>query len=415
MPFGSPRRQWHGSISLRVAPKLTATVPPGRHHPDKVEASGGNREEAMGKFREMQESYEVLADEKAKAKYDALWEGQHSALAKAERENDVAQAAQRQAARDSFARGQHAARAAQEKATRLQRERAAQRKAAREKEEESCAQQEAAFEKEETDRREQYKARAQRAARERGEREQAVKDRAERRNAELLFLLAREKEAQAAQMREQLEHAMRFRASRDTRDQVRGREQEPHLSTTFAKAVEKAAWIWEHQKDGARKQGPFADHFTWEQRGLTDRDQATRETEARSKEAREEQAAMGRWASREPGAWERTDQTRGRAAWDWARVQSSLEKIVREKVEHARGRVAREQRKRARVPAGLERKHGFSAEPVPGSAYVGSSKNLKDLQENVVREQLRRPWTDVGFRRVLEPLPQKLGNRQSSI
>ena len=27
-----------------------------------------------------------------------------------------------------------------------------------------------------------------------------------------------------------------------------------------------------------------------------------------------------------------------------------------------------------------ERKHGFSAEPVPVSAYVGSSKNLKDLK-----------------------------------
>ena len=29
---------------------------------------------------------------------------------------------------------------------------------------------------------------------------------------------------------------------------------------------------------------------------------------------------------------------------------------------------------------GLERKHGFSAEPVPASADVGSSKNLKDLK-----------------------------------
>ena len=29
----------------------------------------------------------------------------------------------------------------------------------------------------------------------------------------------------------------------------------------------------------------------------------------------------------------------------------------------------------------LRRKHGFSAEPVPVSAYVGSSKNLKDLKD----------------------------------
>jgi hypothetical protein len=29
-----------------------------------------------------------------------------------------------------------------------------------------------------------------------------------------------------------------------------------------------------------------------------------------------------------------------------------------------------------------ERKHGFSAEPVPVSAYVGSSKDLKDLKDN---------------------------------
>ena len=35
----------------------------------------------------------------------------------------------------------------------------------------------------------------------------------------------------------------------------------------------------------------------------------------------------------------------------------------------------------------LERKHGLSAEPVPVSAYVGSSKNLKDLKE-------RDPFTD---------------------
>jgi len=30
-----------------------------------------------------------------------------------------------------------------------------------------------------------------------------------------------------------------------------------------------------------------------------------------------------------------------------------------------------------------ERKHGFSAEPVPVSAYVGSSKNLKDLKDAI--------------------------------
>jgi hypothetical protein len=28
-----------------------------------------------------------------------------------------------------------------------------------------------------------------------------------------------------------------------------------------------------------------------------------------------------------------------------------------------------------------ERKHGLSTEPVPVSAYVGSSKNLKDLKD----------------------------------
>jgi hypothetical protein len=332
----------------------------------------------------MQESYEVLADENAKAKYDALWEGQHSALAKAERKNDAEQAAQRQAARENFARGQHAAWAAQEKATRLQRERAAWRKAAREREEESRAQQEAAFETEEKERRDQYLARAQRAARERAEREQAVKDWGERRKAEQLFLLAREKEVRAAQRREQLEHAMRL----NQRDQVQGRGQGSHLSTGFAKAVEKAAWIWEHQKKGARQHGPLADHSAWEQRGWADSEQATRKMEAVAKEARVEQAVRGRWASREPGAWERTDQTRGRAALDWARVQSSLEKLVRDKVEHARGRVAREEREGARVSAGLE--------------YD-------------VRQQLRRTRTDGGVRRVLEPLPTKLGNRQSSI
>ena len=30
---------------------------------------------------------------------------------------------------------------------------------------------------------------------------------------------------------------------------------------------------------------------------------------------------------------------------------------------------------------GDERKHGLSTEPVPVSAYVGSSKNLKDLKD----------------------------------
>jgi len=30
------------------------------------------------------------------------------------------------------------------------------------------------------------------------------------------------------------------------------------------------------------------------------------------------------------------------------------------------------------------RKHGFSAEPIPVSAYVGSSKNLKDLKERAI-------------------------------
>ena len=29
----------------------------------------------------------------------------------------------------------------------------------------------------------------------------------------------------------------------------------------------------------------------------------------------------------------------------------------------------------------VERKHGLSTEPVPVSAYVGSSKNLKDLKD----------------------------------
>ena len=32
-------------------------------------------------------------------------------------------------------------------------------------------------------------------------------------------------------------------------------------------------------------------------------------------------------------------------------------------------------------PNVIERKHGFPAEPVPVSAYAGSSENLKDLKE----------------------------------
>ncbi|KAJ1485849.1 DnaJ domain-containing protein [Baffinella frigidus] len=46
-----------------------------RHHPDKAAAKGGDQEVAADKFREIQEAYEVLADEKAKAAYDALQEG----------------------------------------------------------------------------------------------------------------------------------------------------------------------------------------------------------------------------------------------------------------------------------------------------------------------------------------------------
>ena len=342
----------------------------------------------------MQESYEVLTNEKERAKFDALWAGQHSAQAKAGRQNDVEQkeqAAQRQAAREEFARQQHAARAKAEEDARGQRAQAAQRQAAREKEEEARAEQAAALEKAEHDRKEQEKARERRASRERAEREQAANDREARRKVELLFLLAREKEVQAAQRREHREHAVRLKASRD---QARGRdapEQESHLSSRFAKAVERAAWIWEHQKQGARHQGPFAEHFAWERRGLADKEQATRDKEAMAKEAREDQAARGRWASREPGAWERTDPTRGRATLQWARARSSLENIVREKVEQARGRVAREQRERARV----------SADP--------------DIFARERQGQLRRPWTDIGFRCVLEPLPPTLGTRKSSM
>ena len=39
---------------------------------------------------------------------------------------------------------------------------------------------------------------------------------------------------------------------------------------------------------------------------------------------------------------------------------------------------------------GCERKHGFSAEPVPVSAYVGSSKNLKDLKGEDELKRLTR-------------------------
>ena len=37
--------------------------------------------------------------------------------------------------------------------------------------------------------------------------------------------------------------------------------------------------------------------------------------------------------------------------------------------------------KRRGGAAARSRKHGLSIEPVPGSAYVGSSKNLKDLKD----------------------------------
>jgi len=45
------------------APKLTAAVPPGRYHPDKAAKGGHQPDKAAAKFRAIQESYEVLADE----------------------------------------------------------------------------------------------------------------------------------------------------------------------------------------------------------------------------------------------------------------------------------------------------------------------------------------------------------------
>jgi hypothetical protein len=304
-----------------------------------VEAKGGNREEATSKFREMQESYEVLSSENAKSTYDALWEGQHSTLAKEERGGTGVEpkekAAHRHAA-DNFARGLLAARMKQEKAAREQREQAAQRQAARVNEEEARAQQAAALEREEKNRKEQYKAREQRAVRERAEREEAAKGREERGKSVLLRVLA-------------------------------------------------------HRAPGARQQGPFAEHFACEQRELAEREQAARVKEAREKELRVEQAVKGRWASHEQGVWERTDQTRGRAALRWARIQASLGTYVRGETEHARWRDAREPRERACVPGAPE-------------------IFLRELQG-----QLRRSWTDVGSRRVLKPLAPKLSSRKSSI
>ena len=337
----------------------------------------------------------MLSDEKAKAKHDALWEGQHSTLAKEERGGNGVepkeQAAHRHAA-DNFARGLLAARRKQEKAAREQREQAAQRHAARVKEEEARAHQAAALEKEEKNRKEQYKAREQRAVRERAEREQAARGREERGKSALLFMLS-------------------------------------------------------HQAQGARHQGPFAEHFAWEQRGLADREQATREKEAREKESREEQTARGRWASREQGVWERTDQTRGRAALQWARMQASLlapdgvadalrhdkdiMDHIREKAEHARGRDAREPRERARVPDAPEIfareratwKRGFKATWKREFNFpwreAGPPNHLDDkVDSDLGRElqgQLRRSWTHLGSRRVLKPLPPKLASRKSSL
>ena len=60
-------------------PKLTAAFPPSRHHPDKVAAKGGDSKEATGKFREIQESYEVLADDGNKAAYHAEQEEEKQA------------------------------------------------------------------------------------------------------------------------------------------------------------------------------------------------------------------------------------------------------------------------------------------------------------------------------------------------
>ena len=120
-----------------------------------------------------------------------------------------------------------------------------------------------------------------------------------------------------------------------------------------------------------------------------------------------------------PGVWERTDATRGRAALEWARVRSSLEKIVREKVEHARGRVAREQRERARVSAAPEifarERHGQLRRERTADALNPPGHLWRDKWTALSGPLSGRPWTDVGFRRALEPLPPTLGNRKSSL
>ena len=192
-------------------PKLTAFIWPGSFHPDKGLAASGVR------FNAVQEAYEVLTDETAKAQYDALWEKHAKEEAKAAREAAVRASAaleQEKQARDRAEKVRVQQAAALEKAAREQEEKDAAERAALEKQEkaalekqardaESAALKKAALEKEEADQAPvQARLRAEKAARDWKQNvETAARDQRER------DALEREKDVAAKAAREQEEQA----------------------------------------------------------------------------------------------------------------------------------------------------------------------------------------------------------------
>ncbi|KAJ1490458.1 hypothetical protein T484DRAFT_1777178 [Baffinella frigidus] len=186
-----------------------------RYHPDKVAAKGGHPDKEAAKFRAIQESYEVLADEDAKAAYHALEEVPEQASRAA---NARGWAAREHAREKAKAREQNEARekAAWEKAAWEEelREKDARRKDELEKaaraEREMAREQDAARERDALERREK-------AAREKKAWKKAIREK-ERREVE--------KEAERKVAMEQAARAggsIREEEQRERENQARGK------------------------------------------------------------------------------------------------------------------------------------------------------------------------------------------------
>jgi len=235
-----PARHQHLGGSLR---RMTAAVPPGRHHPDK----GGH----AGKFREIQESYAVLSDEAAKATYDALRKQQQAGGERAAREKDV---------QDKAAHEQR--KKARERAEKIERDKVArEQQAAQEQEEERAARspspatwlRKAESAKAGRDREQQEKSRAK------GEREEAVRERATQEQ--------REQAATREKSREQAAQAARDKAAREREERERAKKEEERQAAALSAFLEK------EEQTARRKQ---KEKELRAARASADREQATR-------------------------------------------------------------------------------------------------------------------------------------------